>query len=210
MLKIEDYILGHIDAEGDLLSALYREAHVKLTHPHMLAGHLQGRLLKMLCRIMRPKRVLEIGTYTGYATLSMAEGLEEDALIYTVEKNDEMQPFTVPFIEQSPHRHKIRMFWGAIETLFPTFNETFDMVYIDADKRDYCRYYDIIFPDLHRGALILADNTLWDGKVLEENLSVLDKQTKGIMDFNKKIKNDDRVEKVIIPIRDGLSLIWKI
>jgi len=209
MRSIDDYILEHIDEEGSLLSTLNRDAHVKLLHPRMISGHLQGRLLKMICRIMRPKRVLEIGAYTGYATLCIAEGLDDDALVYTVEKNDEMQPFTIPYIEKSPYRDKIRMFWGSIEELFPTFDETFDLVYIDADKRDYNVYFDLVFPHLRSGALILADNTLWSGKVVEEYHTPSDKQTQGIIEFNEKIKNDNRVEKVIIPIRDGLTMIWK-
>ena len=209
MRTIDDYICEHIDDEGLLLATLYREAHVKLTHPHMVSGHLQGRVLKMFCRMKRPKRVLEIGTYTGYATICIAEGLDGDALVYSVEKNDELQPFTIPYIEKSPYKDKIRLFWGAIETWFPTFDETFDLVYIDADKRDYCAYYDLIFPSLPPGALIIADNTLWAGKILEEQPAAADKQTWGIRDFNEKIKNDDRVEKVILPLRDGLTLIWK-
>ena len=209
MQTIEDYILGHIDEEGILLSALNRDAHVKLTHPQMISGHFQGRLLKMFCRMMQPRRVLEIGTYTGYATICIAEGLDDGALIYTVEKNDELQPFTLPYIEKSPHKDKIRMFWGEIETLFPALDETFDMVYIDADKRNYCYYYDLIFPYLPSGALIMADNTLWSGKVLDEHPPLSDKQTQGILAFNEKIKNDDRIEKVILPVRDGLTLIWK-
>ena len=207
-MTIEDYILEHMDEESSLLATLHRDANVKLTHPHMVVGHLQGRLLKMFCRLMRPKRVLEIGAYTGYATICMAEGLEDDALIYTVEKNDELRLFTVPYIEKSPHSHKIRIFWGTIETLFPTFDETFEMVYIDADKRDYCAYYDLIFPHLPPGGVILADNTLWSGKVLAGHPAA-DKQTQGILAFNDKIKKDDRVEKVIIPVRDGLTMIWK-
>ena len=209
MRTLDDYILDHIDEEGVLLASLYREAHVKLTHPHMISGRLQGRLLKMFCRMMRPKRVLEIGTYTGYATICIAEGLDEEALVYTVEKNDELQPFTIPYIERSPYRNKIRMYWGTIETLFSTFDETFEMVYIDADKRYYNVYYDLIFPYLPSGALILADNTLWSGKVMDEHPAVADKQTQGILAFNEKIKKDERVEKVIIPVRDGLTLIWK-
>ena len=209
MKSIEDYILDHIDGEGSLLAAINRDAHVKLLHPRMMSGHLQGRLLKMICRIMRPKRVLEIGTYTGYATICMAEGVDDDAVIYTVEKNDELQPFTIPYIEKSPYKNKIRIFWGNIKDIFPTFSESFDMVYIDADKRDYCAYYDLVFPHLKSGALILADNTLWSGKVVEEVHAQSDKQTLGIVDFNEKIKNDDRVEKVMIPIRDGLTMIWK-
>ena len=209
MKSIDDYILEHIDEEGSLLSAINRDAHVKLLHPRMISGHLQGRLLKMFCRMMRPKRVLEIGTYTGYATICIAEGLGDDALVYTVEKNDELQPFTVPYIEKSPYKDKIRMFWGGFEELFPTFDETFDMVYIDADKRDYNAYFDLVFPCLKSGALILADNTLWSGKVIEEHHAPSDKQTQGILEFNEKIKADERVEKVIVPIRDGLTMIWK-
>jgi len=207
--EAEKYILEHMDEEGDLLSALNRDAHVKLTHPQMIAGHLQGRLLKMFCRMMRPKRVLEIGTYTGYATICIAEGLDADALVYTVEKNDEIQLFTLPYFEKSAHKDKIRVFWGEIEALFPTFEETFEMVYVDADKRCYCDYYDLIFPHLRSGALIIADNTLWSGKVLDEHPVVSDKQTRGILAFNEKIKNDDRIEKVMLPVRDGLTLIWK-
>ena len=209
MRSIDDYILEHIDEECSLLATLNRDAHVKLLHPRMVSGHIQGRLLKMICRMMHPRRVLEIGTYTGYATICIAEGLDDDSLIYTVEKNDEMQLFTTSYIEKSPHKDKIRMFWGSIEDLFPTFTEKFDMVYMDADKRDYSAYYDLIFPHLRSGALILADNTLWSGKVVEEYHSLSDKQTHGILEFNEKIKNDDRIEKTIIPIRDGLTMIWK-
>jgi len=209
MKSIDDYILEHIDEEGSLLATLIRDAHVKLLHPRMISGHLQGRFLKMICRIMRPKRVLEIGTYTGYATLCIAEGIDDNALVYTVEKNDEMQPFTIPYIEKSTDRNKIRMFWGNIEDLFPSFEESFDMVYIDADKRDYNVYFDLVFPHLRSGALILADNTLWSGKVIEEHHTPSDRQTQGILAFNEKIKNDNRVEKVIIPLRDGLTMIWK-
>lgn len=208
-MTIDDYILDHIDEEGSLLTTISRDAHVKLLHPRMVSGHLQGRLLKMYCRMMRPKRVLEIGTYTGYATICLAEGLDDDSLVYTVEINDELQPFTIPYIEKSPYKDKIRMFWGDVEDLFPTFNETFDMVYIDANKRDYCKYYDLIFPYLKSGALILADNTLWSGKVVEEHHALSDRQTQGILEFNDRIKNDNRVEKVIVPIRDGLTMIWK-
>jgi predicted O-methyltransferase YrrM len=209
MKTVDDYILEHIDPESPLLAALNRDAHVRLLQPRMMAGHLQGRLLKMLCRLLRPARILEIGTYTGYATLCMAEALADDALIYTVEINDEMQPFTAPYIAASPCRDKIRLFWGDIATLFPTFDETFDMIYIDADKRDYCTYYDLVFPRLRPGGVILADNTLWSGKVLEAPPPPSDRQTHGILAFNEKIRTDDRIEKVIIPLRDGLTLIWK-
>jgi len=208
-MNIENYISKHIDPEGELLSSLNRDANVKLLFPRMLAGHLQGRLLKMFCRMYRPRRVLEIGAYSGYATLCIAEGLEPDALVYTVEINDEMQPFTIPWLEKSPYRDKIRLFWGDINELFPTFAESFDMVYIDGNKRDYSKYYDLVFPSLRPGAVIVADNTLWSGKVVDDNIEPADKQTQGIIEFNEKVRNDDRVEKVILPVRDGLSVIWK-
>ncbi|MDR0395416.1 MAG: O-methyltransferase [Tannerella sp.] len=209
MQTIDDYILEHIDEEGALLATLNRDAHVKLLQPRMIAGHLQGRMLKMFCRMMRPKRILEIGTYTGYATLCMAEGLDDDALIYTVEINDELQPFTTSYIGKSPCRDKIRLFWGDIADLYPSFDETFDLVYMDANKRDYCNYYDLVFPRLRPGGMILADNTLWSGKVLEEHPASSDRQTQGILEFNEKIRHDDRIEKVMIPVRDGLTMIWK-
>lgn len=206
--EIESYILSHIDEEGDLLRALNRDANVNLLRPRMLSGHLQGRLLKLFCRMMRPRRVLEIGTYTGYATLCMAEGLEEGALVHTIEVNDEMEDFIRKYLSRSPHQAKVRLHIGDAMEIIPQLDETFDMVFIDADKRLYSDYYDLVFPKVRAGGLILADNTLWDGKVIEE-VAPADKQTQGILHFNDKIKADDRVEKVILPMRDGLTLIWK-
>jgi predicted O-methyltransferase YrrM len=139
----------------------------------------------------------------------MAEGIDDDGIIYTVELNDELQPFTIPYMEKSPYKDRIRLFWGDVMDLYPTFNEEFDMIYIDADKRAYCAYYNLVFPSLKSGGLILADNTLWSGKVMEERKLPSDAQTKGIIEFNKKIKEDGRIEKVIIPLRDGLTMIWK-
>ncbi|MDR3194159.1 MAG: O-methyltransferase [Tannerella sp.] len=206
---IEAYILNHIDPEGALLEALNRDAHVKLLRPRMIAGHLQGRLLKMCCRMIRPRRVLEIGMYTAYATLCMAEGLADDALIHTVEVNDEMEPFVRPYLEQSPDRAKIRVHWGDVADVLPTLGETFDLVYIDADKRNYCAYYELVFPHVRPGGFILADNTLWSGKVTEKQALPSDLQTKGILAFNEMILNDARVEKVIVPLRDGLTVVYK-
>ncbi len=207
-MTTDEYILSHIDEEGALLSALNRDAHVNLLRPRMLSGHLQGRVLKMFCRMMRPRRVLEIGTYTGYATLCMAEGLEDGALIHTVEINDEMEDFIMKYLSRSPHKDKIRLHIGDVMDILPELDETFDLVFIDADKRLYSDYYDLVFPKVRRGGLILADNTLWDGKVLAEP-HPSDKQTAGILRFNNKIKDDARVEKVILPLRDGLTMIWK-
>ncbi|RHJ90808.1 O-methyltransferase [Parabacteroides bouchesdurhonensis] len=207
-MTIDEYILSHIDEEGTLLSSLNRDANVNLLRPRMLSGHLQGRILKMFCRMLRPYRILEIGTYTGYATLCMAEGIEDDALIHTLEINDEMEDFILKYLDRSPHKDKVRLHIGDAMDIIPQLDETFDMVFIDADKRLYSDYYDQVFPKVRPGGLILADNTLWDGKVLEKP-HPSDKQTIGILAFNEKIKNDDRVEKVILPLRDGLTMIWK-
>lgn len=207
-MTLDDYILTHSDEEGSLLSALSRDANVNLLRPRMLSGHLQGRILKMFCRMLRPRRILEIGTYTGYATLCMAEGLEGDGLIYTLEINDEMEDFIMKYLPQSPYKDKIRLYFGDALEMIPRLDETFDMVFIDADKRLYSAYYDLILPKVRPGGLILADNTLWDGKVLEVSHSS-DKQTAGILEFNEKIKEDTRIEKVILPLRDGLTMIWK-
>ncbi len=206
--EIESYILSHSDEEGSLLAALNRDANVNLLRPRMSSGHLQGRILKMFCRMLKPKRVLEIGTYTGYATLCMAEALEKDAEIHTLEINDEIEDFIRKYVSQSPDKDKIKLYFGDAMEIIPALDESFDLVFIDADKRLYSDYYDLIFDKLPAGALILADNTLWDGKVLEP-LHPADKQTAGILAFNDKIKADQRVEKVILPLRDGLTMIWK-
>lgn len=206
--ELEDYILAHSDAEGDLLKELNRDAHVNLLRPRMIAGHLQGRVLKMFCRMMRAQRVLEIGTYTSYATLCLAEGLGEEAWIDTIEINDEMEDFIRKYVDRSPHRGKIRLHFGDAMKIIPSLEGMFDLVFIDADKRMYSAYYDLVLPRVRQGGLILADNTLWSGKVIEET-SGSDSQTKGILDFNEKIRQDTRIEKVILPLRDGLTMIWK-
>ena len=208
--EIEAYALDHTDPEPPLLARLNRDAHVKLLRPRMIAGHLQGRVLKMFCRMMRPKRLLEIGTYTGYATFCMAEGTDDDAVIHTVEVNDEMEPFFHTYWSQHPGRTKICPYWDDVRRVLPTLgDEPFDLVYIDADKRDYCDYYDLVFPHVRPGGLILADNTLWSGKVVDGGAPNTDAQTRGILAFNERIKADDRVEKVLLPLRDGLTVIWK-
>lgn len=205
---LEEYILAHIDEEGELLAALNRDAHVNLLQPRMLSGHLQGRVLKMICRMLRPRCVLEIGTYTAYATLCMAEALEEGAEIHTIEINDEMEDFIRKYVARSPYRDRIRLHIGDALELIPAIDRTFDLVFIDADKRLYSRYYDLVFDKLPSGGIILADNTLWDGKVVTEPERT-DRQTAGIRQFNDRIKADPRVEKVILPLRDGLSVIRK-
>ena len=205
----ESYILNHIDEESKQLAELYRKAHIRLVRPRMLAGHLQGRILKMLVRLHRPQRILEIGTYTGYATLCLAEGLPEGGEIHTVEIDDEMEDFIREQFEQSGLKDRISLHIGDVRKILPRLEGLFDMVYIDADKRDYCDYYDLIFDRVRSGGVILADNTLWSGKVLEET-HPNDKQTLGIINFNEMIKQDKRIEKIILPLRDGLTVIYKL
>ncbi|MDL2223932.1 O-methyltransferase [Bacteroidales bacterium OttesenSCG-928-M06] len=208
-MDIDNYILDHIDEEGELLSRLNRDAHVNLLRPRMLSGHLQGRILKMLVRMHQPKRVLEIGTYTGYASLCMAEGLPEEGEIHTIEIDDELEDFIRKQFNQSPLNHKIHLHIGDAMDIIPALEGVFDLVFIDADKRLYNQYYDLVFDKVSPGGIILADNTLWDNKVLYEP-HPNDKQTIGILNFNEKIKSDPRIEKVILPLRDGLTMIYKI
>ena len=205
----ETYILNHIDGEDKLLTELYRKAHVQLLRPRMLAGHLQGRILKMLVRMHRPQRMLEIGTYTGYATLCLAEGLPDDGEIHTVEMDDEMEDFIRENFKRSPFKDKIRLHIGDVREIIPRLDGLFDMVYIDGDKREYCDYFDLVFDRVRQGGIILADNTLWNGKVLETPLPN-DQQTLGIVRFNEKMKEDRRIEKIILPLRDGLTVIYKL
>ena len=205
---IESYILSRIDQESELLKQLNRDAHVNLLKPRMLSGHLQGRMLKMFCRMMNPKYILEIGTYTAYATLCLAEGADSDAEIHTIEVNDELEDFILKHLHKSKLKDKIHLHIGDAMEIIPQIDRTFDLVFIDANKRHYIEYYNLIFDRVRPGGLIIADNTLWDGHVLE-NPKPSDKQTIGIQQFNDMIAKDNRVEKVILPIRDGLTLIWK-
>jgi len=206
--EIEEYILSHIDDEGELLKQLNRDAHVNLLKPRMLSGHLQGRMLKMFCRMMQPRYILEIGTYTGYATLCLAEGAADDAEIHTLEVNDELEDFIMKYLHRSKLGGKIHLHIGDAMQIIPEIDRTFDLVFIDANKRHYIEYYDLIFDKVRPGGLIIADNTLWDGHVLETP-KPSDKQTIGIQQFNDYVAQDSRVEKVILPVRDGLTLIWK-
>jgi predicted O-methyltransferase YrrM len=204
----EDYILNHIDEEGEQLSRLNRAAHVNLLRPRMISGHLQGRFLKMLVRMLQPKRILEIGAYTGYATLCLAEALPEDGEIHTIERDDELEDFIRKQFDLSDSKNKIHLHIGDALEIIPQLEGRFDLVFIDADKRSYCEFYDLVFDKTKDGGVILADNTLWNGKVTEEP-HPNDKQTIGILNFNKKIKQDTRIEKVILPLRDGLTIIYK-
>jgi predicted O-methyltransferase YrrM len=208
-MTIDEYILQHIDTESEALSQLYREAHVRLVRPRMVSGHLQGRMLKMLARLQRPQRILEIGAYTGYATLCLAEALPENGEIHTIEKDDEMEDFIRRQFDRSALKPKIRLHIGDAREIIPRMEGLFDLIFIDADKRLYSEYYDLVFDKIPSGGLIVADNTLWSSKVLDSPAPA-DKQTLGIQHFNEKIKHDTRIEKVILPLRDGLTLIYKL
>ena len=195
---LDEYILQHIDEEGEYLKSLYRDTHVKLLRPRMASGHLQGRMLKMFVRMIRPRQILEIGTYSGYSALCLAEGLEEGGMLHTFEINDEQEDFTRPWLENSAYADKIKFYMGI----------TFDLAFVDGDKRKYIEYYEMTLAHLSVGGYIIADNTLWDGHVLEEPHSN-DHQTIGIKAFNELVAHDERVEKVILPLRDGLTIIRK-
>ena len=207
--ELDDYILRHIDAEGKYLADLYRATHVKLLRPRMASGHLQGRMLKMFVRMIRPKQVLEIGTYSGYSALCLAEGLEDGAMLHTFEINDEQEDFTRPWLENSPWADKIRFYIGDALEMVPQMNIVFDLAFVDGNKRFYVDYYEMILKKMNAGGYIISDNTLWDGHVLETDSSHTDAQTAGIKRFNDLVAADPRVEKVILPLRDGLTIIRK-
>jgi len=205
---LDDYILRHSEAEPEYLYRLWRATNVHTIHGRMASGHLQGRLLKMLVEMIRPKRILEVGTFSGYSAISMAEGLDDDGRLYTFEINDEMEDFTRPWIEGSSVADKIEFIIGDALTEAPKLGIEFDMAFIDGDKRTYCECYEMVLNILKPGGFILADNTLWDGHVADPAYDH-DHQTQGIRQFNDHVAQDPRTEQVILPLRDGLTLIRK-
>ena len=208
-MTLDDYILSHIDPEGDYLYRLWRATNVHLLHGRMASGHLQGRLLKMIVTMIRPKNILEVGTFSGYSAICMAEGLEEGGRLYTFEINDEMEDFTRTWLEGSSVADKIDFRIGDANVEAPRLGIEFDMAFIDGDKRTYLETYEIVLRILRPGGFILADNILWDGHVLEQ-AKPADRQTQGIEAFNDYVARDSRVERVILPSRDGLTIIRKL
>lgn len=207
--ELEEYILSHIDAEGKVLSDLNRATHLYHLRPRMCSGHLQGRMLKMFVRMICPQRILELGTFTGYSALCLAEGLADDSCeVHTIEIDDELEDFIKSHFALSPLANRITLHIGDAREVLATINGDFDLVFIDANKREYCEYYNLVFDRVRPGGFIIADNTLWDGKVVEWGKK-LDAQTAGILQFNDMVAADERVEKVIVPIRDGLTIIHK-
>ena len=204
---LDDYIAAHSSPEGDYLYRLFRATHVEILAPQMASGHIQGRLLKFIVKMIRPKRILEIGTFTGYSALCMAEGLDEGSKIITFEVEDELEDFTRRWIDGSEHASKVEFIIGDALEIVPDMGERFDMVFMDGNKREYIKYYELAMEYLNDGGWILADNTLWDGHVIE--LERQDAQTNGVRAFNDLVRNDERVEVVMLPLRDGLTIIRK-
>lgn len=208
MENIEQYILDNTKPEEEIMHRLERETYLRVINPRMISGHLQGKLLEMLVRMMRPRRVLEIGTFTGYSALSIARGLEEGALLDTIEVDDELEDIAAKYFEASAYGSRIRQHIGSALDVVPTLGEVYDMVFVDGDKREYPDYYRMLLDGgyVRSGSIILADNILWYGKVAQP-IARNDKHTEAIVEFNRMVVEDDRVDNVIVPIRDGINLI---
>ena len=209
-MTLEEYISLHTSPENEVLEAITRDTHVHILNPHMLSGHVQGRVLSMLSHMIRPKRILELGTFTGYSALCLAEGLAEGGRLITIEHNDELEETIQRNLSRSPLCERIELRIGDCKLVIGDLkDQVFDLVFIDADKREYCAYLEAVYPLVPVGGFILADNTLWDGHIIDPAYDK-DKQTLGLRAFNDKLKEDDRFEQVILPLRDGLTLIRKI
>ncbi|GAB3992131.1 O-methyltransferase [Spirosoma daeguense] len=207
-VDIATYAEAHTSPESDLLRSLNRNTHAHVMAPRMLSGHLQGRLLAMLSCMIRPRRILEIGTYTGYSALCLAEGLTDDGLLITIDQNEELESFARSYWQQSPLGSKIDFRLGVAADIIPTLDEFFDLVFIDADKRNNPLYFELIVDKLRPGGFILADNVLWSGKVVE-SVKPSDLDTQSVQAFNQQVLNDPRVENVLLPVRDGIMMIRK-
>lgn len=203
--QLENYVADHSGNEPELLARLNRETHQKILQPRMLSGHFQGRVLSMLSKIITPKNILEVGTYTGYATLCLAEGLSKDGTIDTLDNNEELYDFQRKYFDQSPWAAQIHQHLGDALEIIPTLGKKYDLVFIDADKENYINYFEMIVPMMNQGGIILSDNVLWSGKILGE-VKANDKSTKVLLEYNELLKNDPRVETVLLPIRDGLTV----
>ena len=212
MDALEKYVHDFSEPEEELLHELDRETNLRAVAPRMISGHIQGRLLEMLVRMLRPRRALEIGTFTGYSALSMAAGLEEEAELHTVEVDDELEEFIRSYFDRCPHGHKITLHIGSALAIAPKLGEEFDLVFIDGDKREYPDYYRMLMGDgggqplVHGGSVLIADNILWSGKVVQP-VAHNDRHTQALLEFNRMVVEDARVENVIVPLRDGLNLI---
>lgn len=205
---IDHYILNHIDAEDAVLTELDRETNLKVLGARMISGHLQGQVLSMLSKMIRPKHILEVGTFTGYSAICLAKGLQDNGKLITLEVNDELETLAQKYFAKAGLQNKIEQRIGSALDIIPNLHHSFDLVFLDADKREYIKYYQLLIDKMQSGSYLIADNTLWSGKVLDTPKSD-DYQTKGIVAFNTYLKNDSRVEKVILPLRDGMTIIRK-
>jgi caffeoyl-CoA O-methyltransferase len=202
---LEDYVAFHSQNEPELLAQLNKETYQKILLPRMLSGHFQGRVLSMLSKLIRPISILEIGTYTGYATLCLCEGMQENGMVHTIDIKEELVDFQRKYFDKSPWGSQIVQHLGEAIDVIPTIETKFDLVFIDADKENYLNYYELIVPKMNKGGIILSDNVLWSGKVVE-SLKEGDLSTKILLEYNKRLKDDIRVETVLLPIRDGLTV----
>lgn len=208
--EIETYSETHTENENELLKSLNRETHANVLNPRMLSGHLQGRFLSMISRMIRPEKILEIGTYTGYSALCLCEGLQKDGKIITIDINEELETLTRRYFDKSEFADQIDYIIGNAVEIIPTLNDTFDLVFMDADKINYISYFNLCLDKVRPGGFILADNVLWSGKVFDKELKKIDKDTQALMDFNKMMHEDNRVSNVLLPIRDGLMILQKL
>ncbi|GAB3828136.1 O-methyltransferase [Pontibacter rugosus] len=207
--ELLQYSEDHTSPENELLHKINRQTHLNVLKPRMLSGHLQGRLLSLYAKMIQPKQILEIGTYTGYSALCMAEGLQEGGMLHTVDKNEELEQRVQGYFNESGYGDRMKLYIGNAMEIVPTIDAVFDLVFLDADKINYTHYYDMVIEKVRPGGYIIADNVLWSGKVLEKYRKKLDEDTKAVMDFNLKVHQDERVENILLPVRDGLLIARK-
>jgi predicted O-methyltransferase YrrM len=207
--KLDRYVFDHTSPEDPLLTRLFRDTYVKIHHPRRTSDHLTGTWLRMICQMLRPQKVLEIGTFTGYGALAMAAGLPLDSELHTIEINDELEPFIESWFRESPDRDKIHLHIGNALTIIPGFDFLFDLVFIDGEKDQYVDYYEAALGKTRSGGFLIADNTLWSGKVLDPEVSENDHFTRGVMKFNDHVQSDERVENLLLPVFDGMMIIRK-
>lgn len=207
--EIEEYSAAHTEAENALLKSLNRETHANVLSPRMLSGHLQGRFLSMISRMIRPDRILEIGTYTGYSGICLCEGLNPGGKLITIDVNEELETFTRSYFDQTPFKEQIDYRIGNALDIIPGLTDTFDIVFIDADKINYSSYFNLCLDKVRTGGFLIADNVLWSGKVVQQ-LKKIDKDTQALLDFNRMVHEDPRVSNILLPIRDGLMILQKL
>lgn len=207
--KIQEYAEAFTSPENEVLAQLNRETWANVLIPRMLSGHIQGRILSLFSHMLRPKNILEIGTYTGYSALCLSEGLQADGVLHTIDINEELEPMITRYIQQAGKQNQIKLHIGAALEIIPTIPGNFDLVFIDADKENYAHYFDAVIDRMPSGGIIITDNVLWSGKVLDENERTVDEETAALHQYNQKINNDERVENILFPVRDGLMIARK-